>query len=320
MFKESWSASNTAESRENIKEEEIRKKREKYSGEFQKKPLSVDSVDPKQYTQEMRDADLGFIEKWIDFEIEKIGWLKDELVLLKNRRFETASNQEERREVVNWFSQNVVSLNNQIQDKWKEYHEIRKRVVDTYNCKKDFKKEEEERKKKQEEEIMRKTEEKERKKKEEAERKKKEDEERKKKEDEERKKREDEIRRKKEEEEKQRRKPSSGRTGTESKTENPNGNETKKAEQIAIQELGISQSEFNMITGDIRMLKDNELLRLTMKVMGVKDRNEIKKAYHDCARKWHPDTRNTRYGIGVNEAKFKIANNLYGEYVKRFAK
>lgn len=341
MFKESGSSANTTDSKESIKEaterlrkeneekirkmkeerekrekgssekkeEERKQKQERYSQEFQEKPLNVDGTEPKHYTKEMRDADLGYITEWIDFEIGKIGWLKDELVLVRDRKYEVAFTLEQKKEVMDWFYQNIQHLNNQIQEKRKEYQKIRKRIVDTYVYKRDPKKEEEDIKRKREEEKKCREAEERKKQEKEKERKKKEEESRKK---------EEEDRKKREEKEKGREKPGGG---AEDGPRKPSGGEMKKAEQIAIQELGITFAEYKAITSNIDRLNDGEMVRLITKVLRChNEKNEIKKAYRRWAKEWHPDSRKTKFGIGVNEVKFKIANNLFGEYNKRFEK
>lgn len=91
----------------------------------------------------------------------------------------------------------------------------------------------------------------------------------------------------------------------------------KTKEERAIEELGIAKAEYDNIIGNISGIGNSELIRLTMKVVGANSEAEIKQKYRQCLSKWHPDKKNTQYGIGVNGEKSRIANNLYGEYEKR---
>ncbi len=255
------------------KEDELKQKREKYSKEFQKRPLNADRIDPKEYSQQMRDGDLRYLSEWMDYEKGRTDWLKDELTIEKERRYEVAFSKEQREELKKRYYDNIKFLNEDLQKKWSEYHIERERVVEMYLRKKDTRREEEEWKKRREEE------------------------------------------KKREEEEKN--KKDGKKPGEERDKEKE---KQLKAERIALEELRISGQEYTAITRG--NLGNNELLGLIKRVFGILniDKISVKKGFQECALNWHPDTKKTRYGIGVNEIKFKIANNLYQEYIKRFGK
>lgn len=120
-------------------------------------------------------------------------------------------------------------------------------------------------------------------------------------------------------------KPGGGTGGPKPGPEKPGGgkpeSDREKAERVAIQELGITEADFRSIISRIGSLGDGDIIRLTTKVLQTtNDKAEVKKAFYKWAKEWHPDTGKTRFGIGVNEIKFKIANNLYTEYSRRFGK
>lgn len=329
------------ETKDNNRYEE-KQERQDYGREFSRKPLRADTEE--KYTEQMWKEDQKYLDEWIEYERVRNNWLKEELNKEKERRFEIAgSDIEKRKEALDWYSDNLKGLLNQWSAKMNEIFTEKKRINDIYFDKKFNKgtsKEEEKFQKEFEflyrdlyqkiqytnfvdikdisyikkarqftlllenlkkgniglttwqaklvmlkdfqgriDSFLRETE---------------------------------------EERKRQREKKGPGEPDKPGGPKGPEDPDEKKAEQIAIQELGITKTEFDMIVRNAKMLGENQLIQLTMKVVGAKDKSEIKRAYYKCVKEWHPDTGKTRYGIGVNEIKLKIANNLYGEYKDRF--
>ena len=112
--------------------------------------------------------------------------------------------------------------------------------------------------------------------------------------------------------------PSSAGMG--SRLEKPSDTEGNKSEdeKIALRELGISQSEANTITGNIKMFSDQEFIAMIGRVFNISDdKSKVKRAYYKCVKEWHPDVSDEKYK-NINEMKLKIANSLYQEYNRRF--
>lgn len=337
------------------KQEDIDEERKKYAKEFQREPLNVEKVKPEDYTSKMRDDDLSYIDNWMQFEFGRFQWQFEELDVETKRRMEIATNSQDLEEIKKWHYEQVKFLHKYLDDKKKEIWALKDRVINTF-----LRKEDPQDKKRKEEEVQFKKEfdsiygdlyrkiqytnfvddlgtkdtswiKRAREltailedikigkfgsmtletwqvkldflKKHKI-------------------KIDDFI---KEADEQRRKNKSGGQGGTQKpgggkKPEPEPEKDGKKAERVAIQELGISQAEFDTIVRGAESLNNSELARLTMKVLGAANEGEIKKAYYRCVKEWHPDAKKTRFGIGVNEIKLKVANNLYSEYNKRRGK
>jgi hypothetical protein len=327
------------------KEKDTQEKREKYSREFQKKPLNVEKVNPKEYTAQMRDEDLDYLDGWMQYEFGRFEWMMSELGIETERRTKMATSAKDLQEIRDWHYEQIKQTHKYLDGKKKEIWDLKDRVMKAFLYKEDPKdKKEKEAEQKfgllmrnllgkvssydfknfKDPNWQRKADEyqknililsktgsyqdkiysswKERL----------------------------EILQKLgidiedfliKAEEAKKKKPGNGggQTGPETP---PGGTEGKKAEQIAIQELGITYPEYKNITGNIDLLSGTELTDLVKKVFKTDsiDKKGVKKAYYRCVKKWHPDVNGSNGKKEVCEIKVKVANNLYGEYNKRFGK
>ncbi len=332
--------------KEQMRDEETKEKREKYSKEFQRKPLNVEKVKPADYTEKMRDDDLAHLDEWLKYEYGRFDWLIKELEIETDRRMKLATTAKEMQEIRDWHYQNLKHIHKEFTNKKKEIWDLRARVINAYlyredpNAKKE--KEAEQKfgaqmknlsgrlnsydfskfkdlnwKRKADEyqkdililyrtgsyqdrvyrswrerlEILQRL----------------------------GVKIEDFLKRADE----AKRKPGSGGGGGPAGPETPPGGmDGKKAEQIAIQELGITFAEYKAITGNIDQLSGPEVTNLVKKVFKINsiDKKDVKKAYYKCVKEWHPDVNGSNGRKEICEFKIKVANNLYGEYSKRFGK
>lgn len=327
------------------KEKDAERKREQYSKEFQKEPLNVEKVNPKEYTAQMRDEDLAYLDGWMQYEFGRFEWMMSELGIETERRMKMATSAKDLQEIRDWHYEQVKQTHKYLDGKKKEIWELKDRVIKAFLYKEDpkDKKEKEAEQKfgllmrnllgkvssfdfknfkdlnwqrkadeyqkdililsktgsyqgkiysswKERLEILQKMgidiED---------------------------------FLRKAEEAKKKKPGNGGGQTGPETP---PGGTEGKKVEQIAIQELGITYSEYKNITGNIDLLSGSELTDLVKKVFKIDsiDKKDVKKAYYRCVKKWHPDVNGSNGKKEVCEIKIKVANNLYGEYNKRFGK
>jgi hypothetical protein len=320
-----------------------------YSKEFERKPLKADTEE--EYGEKMWEEDKKYLDEWLEYERRRFDWLKEKLEEEKKIRTEIAGDDfEERRKVLEWFGNSTNGIYDQWSEKMKKIFDEKSRINEIYFHKKFniYGNKNEEKIKSEFENIyqdlhrkvlytnfadiddvsyirrareftliienirngnlgiatwqaklnmlkdfQRRVD--------------------------------NFLREADDERRKQKQKKPGGESGRDKKPnepKEPQGNEKgeKNAESIAIKELGITKYEFDMIIRNTKGMREDELIRLTMKVVGANDKNEIKGKYRECVKEWHPDKKNTRFGIGVNEIKLKIANNLYGEYKKRFEK
>lgn len=327
------------------KEKDAERKREQYSKEFQKGHLNVEKVKPSEYTAQMRDEDLAYLDGWMQYEFGRFEWMMSELGIETERRMKMATSAKDLQEIRDWHYEQVKQTHKYLDGKKKEIWELKDRVIKAFLYKEDpkDKKEKEAEQKfgllmrnllgkvssfdfknfkdlnwqrkadeyqkdililsktgsyqgkiysswKERLEILQKMgidiED---------------------------------FLRKAEEAKKKKPGNGGGQTGPETP---PGGTEGKKVEQIAIQELGITYSEYKNITGNIDLLSGSELTDLVKKVFKIDsiDKKDVKKAYYRCVKKWHPDVNGSNGKKEVCEIKIKVANNLYGEYNKRFGK
>lgn len=327
------------------KEKDTQQKREKYSQEFQKKPLNVEKVKPKEYTAQMRDEDLAYLDGWMQYEFGRFEGMMSELGIETERRMKIATGAKDLQEIRDWHYEQVKQTHKYLDGKKKEIWELKDKVIKAFLYKEDPKdKKEKEAEQKfgllmrnllgevsffdfknfKDQNWQRKADEyqkdililfkagsyqgriypswKERL----------------------------EILQKlgvdiedflKKAEKAKRRKPGNG-GGQPGPETPPGGAEGKKAEQIAIQELGITYSDYKNITGNIDLLSGTELTDLVKKVFKTKsiDKKDVKRAYYRFVKEWHPDVNGGNGKKEICEIKIKVANNLYGEYNKRFGK
>ena len=312
------------------KEEERKKQSEKYSQPFPERPLHAETIDPKKYTKEMRDADLGYLHEWFEYVTGRTAWLIDELFVLSKRKMEAAKTLEELDEIRKWTHATKDQLYKDRDAFRNELHKKMEKVKKIYLYKRDPEKDEEEKERQKEKEA-------------------------------EQKfgvlssnilgklkaydfssfkdpkwkakageyardistlsatgmydgkkyqkwsekmdglhkineRVQDFLRRADEARRKANPGGNGGNGGGQPGPEKPNGTESdkEKAERIALQELGISNGEYRDVISSVSAMSERELIGLITKVLQcVNEKSEIKKAYRKWALEWHPDTRKT---------------------------
>jgi len=337
---------------DNENKDNLNREGDDYSKEFQREPLIVEKVKASEYTKEMFDQDLGYLNGWLKYELERFKWMFNELGIETKRRTERATNAKDLQEITKWHYEQVKQIHGYLDSRKTEIWGLMDLVKKTLLNKKDPNNEKE---KESEQKFgvfmnsifgklsafdfknFR---------------------------DQKWQKKADEYQKDililsksgfyagkyhsswkerldvlhklgvsvddflKKAEEAKKKKPGNGGNG--GGNGGPNGPETppgggteiKKAEQIAIHELGISQAEYKMITGNMNMIAGSEILNLVKKIFKVEeiDKKSVKSAYYRCVKEWHPDVNGGNGKKEVCEIKIKVANNLYGEYNKRFGK
>lgn len=249
--------------------------KKKYSQEFPFKTLHAKSVTVENYTQELRDADLEYINSWKEYHIGRAGWLIEELTLQFHQRMDHAKSLGETTKLRSWYfseKDNLFEEKRSVHEHWRKWHE---EIFSTYANHVHHQREGGSKKPGGQSDQGQKQ-------------------------------------------------PGGGKEqGPKNPGEKPRRPEgrtesKKSAEQIAIQELGITSGEYQLIFNTSSRLAENQLVSLAERILGVsngRNKVEVRKAFQRCAREWHPDKNGGPKKV-VNEIKFQVANAFYNNKYK----
>ncbi len=271
---------------ESWRERQAREKeslRKKYAENFASRPLHAFTVSPEMYTEEMKVADREYVKNWKEYHFGKNAWLLEELRDQRDQRLDLAKGQEERTKVYDWYYAENRNLFDEQSAIWSQEAEWLRKIRSVGENDSAW-----EASRAAYEELIREAQE----------------------------------RMWKAYEEAQRAQQGAGTAGAEEQGTNTNQSQPHQpetsfegegtAEVVAMQELGISASEFGslFVASDF---SEGQLVSLAERILGVPDgRNatEVKNAFRRRASEWHPDKSDGMDKV-VNEVKFKVINAFY---------